>query len=115
MNSRISREIRESVVRNFIDLLILKELSNGLDLSAKDLISRFYRRFHTPISPGLIYSLLYAMEREGLVKVAQNSKKKVYKLTAKGKKKAKYVLANLDSILSFTRFVLDEKSLSKLL
>jgi len=107
--------MRESVIRNLTDLLILKELGKETNLSGGDFLSLFHDKYSVSVNSGSIFSMLYALEHKGLVESSMRSGKKTYKLTRKGKKKIKYVLSNLDSIFSFVRSVLDENSLSKLL
>jgi DNA-binding PadR family transcriptional regulator len=114
-NLKISKEMHERITRDFMDLIILKELQNGASMGGYEIISLFHRKFHVLIPAGLMYSTLYAMERKGLIKGVMNHKKRMYKLTKKGEKKIQCILHNHDSILSFMKFILDEKNISKLL
>ena len=109
-NLKISKEMRERLIRDFMDSIILKELRTGVNLSGYDVMSLFNRRFRMLLSSGSVYSTLYAMEREGLVVGTVNDRKRVYKLTKKGEEKIQSILRNLDGILSFIRSLLGEKS-----
>jgi len=101
MNSKISGEIRERIIRNFIDLIILKEIRKNTNISGYDVITLLHRKFHVLLSPGSVYSILYAMERKGLVEGIITKEKRVYRLTKKGEQEIKYFLSNLDTIHLF--------------
>jgi DNA-binding PadR family transcriptional regulator len=107
--------MRERIIRDFKDLIILKELSNGANMGGYDIITMFHRKFHIPLPPGSVYSMLYAMEEKGLVEGTVNDGKRVYKLTKKGEEKIQDILCNIDNILSLIRSMLGGKNLSKLL
>jgi DNA-binding PadR family transcriptional regulator len=81
----VARELYERLVKSFMDIIVLEELQNGNPLSGYDVIALIHKRFHFLISSGTIYSLLYSMERNGLIKGMVNGKKRVYRLTEKGK------------------------------
>lgn len=110
MNRRNSKEMHERIIRNFMDLIILKELRNKANIGGYDMIALFQRRFYVLLSAGSLYSMLYAMEGNGLVKGMINDGKKVYKLTGKGEEKLQTFARNLENILSLIRSILDEKS-----
>jgi DNA-binding PadR family transcriptional regulator len=93
-----AKEIRERIFRNFMDLIILKELKNGLPMSGYDIIALFHKKFHILPSAGSVYSVLYSMERKGLVKGIKVNGKRVYKLTNNGEKKLRDILRDVDSI-----------------
>jgi DNA-binding PadR family transcriptional regulator len=67
-----------------MDMLILAELQNK-SLSGYDIIGLVHKRFNVLVSSGTVYSLLYSLEREGLVASDLESRKRVYNLTDKGK------------------------------
>ncbi len=54
-------------------------------LSGYDVNSLVHRKFHMLFSSGTVYSCIYALERNGLVKGEYASRKKVYALTEHGK------------------------------
>jgi DNA-binding PadR family transcriptional regulator len=84
LENTLSREMRASVIKNFMNVLILFRLDNTA-IGGYDIIQFFYKRHHLLFSPGTIYSCIYSMERSGLVKGIGNPKKRVYKLTDKGR------------------------------
>ena len=67
-----------------MDILILAELQEK-PLSGYDIISLIHRKFNVLVSSGTVYSLLYSLERKGLVTADMDQRKRVYTLTEKGK------------------------------
>jgi len=53
-------------------------------LSGYDVMTLVYRRFRILLGSGSVYSLLYRMEREGLVAGTWTERRRVYRLTDKG-------------------------------
>jgi len=66
-----------------MDMLILAELQDK-PLSGYDIISLIHRKFNVLVSSGTVYSLLYSLERKGLVTADMDQRKRVYSLTEKG-------------------------------
>jgi DNA-binding PadR family transcriptional regulator len=69
-----------------MDVIILSELKDG-EMSGYDAISYIHKRFGVLMSSGTVYSVLYSMERDGLIKSIQKSRKKAYVLAEKGKQR----------------------------
>lgn len=111
---RNSVEIRKRIIKDFMDLIILRELESGASRSGYDIIILFRKKFQMSLSPGSLYSMLYAMERKGLIESTVNDEKKVYALAGKGKEKIRNTRRDLDPILSFMKSILGEKNISKL-
>jgi len=89
---RILHQLRKRTIKNFIDLLILLRLQEK-PMSGYDIITLIFENFGFLPSSGSIYSTLYALEREGLIKGRWNSKKRLYTLTEKGQETARLALA----------------------
>ena len=83
MPSKIVENLRRRTIKTFMDMLILAELQEK-PLSGYDIISLVHRRFNVLVSSGTVYSLLYSLERKGLVTADMDQRKRVYSLTAKG-------------------------------
>ena len=64
-------------------MLILGELQEKA-LSGYDIISLIHKHFNVLVSSGTVYSLLYSLERKGLVTADMDQRKRVYTLTTKG-------------------------------
>ena len=84
MESKILKEMQRRMVKDFLDIIILAELRNSNPVSGYDILDFVQRKFGFLVSPGTVYSLLYSMERKGLVKCASTQAKRVYALTEKG-------------------------------
>ena len=81
---QIIKKMNERIIKNFIDIIIMAELRNGV-LSGFDILNFIHNRFQLLISSGTIYSLLYSLERNGLIDGIWNERKRTYRLTEKGK------------------------------
>lgn len=101
MQSEILKEMKRTMVTNFLDTIILAELKNSSPLSGYDLLDFVYKKFGFLISPGTIYALLYAMERKGMVNGSYSQTKRVYTLTDKGTETIEAILRSKDEIRKF--------------
>ena len=96
-----AQEIESRIVKYFLDILILIELNNHSSLSGYNIIESVRRKFKQSISPGTVYSVLYAIERKDLVKGESDGRKTVYTLTKKGKEAVKDLKNSKNEILEF--------------
>lgn len=86
-------EMRERIVRCFLDIIILSNLHNRKkSMGGYDVMGFIHKEFNTLLSSGTIYSFLYSLERDGLIKGAYSRRKRVYMLTEKGENKIKTLL-----------------------
>jgi DNA-binding PadR family transcriptional regulator len=83
MSTKIVENLRRRTIKTFMDMLILAELQDK-SLSGYDIISIIHKRFNILVSSGTVYSLLYSLERKGLVAADLDQRKRVYTLTEKG-------------------------------
>lgn len=83
MSTKIVENLRRRTIKTFMDMLILAELQQNA-LSGYDIISLIHKRFNVLVSSGTVYSLLYSLERKGLVTADVDQRKRVYTLTTKG-------------------------------
>lgn len=102
MVTKIAEKLRRRVIKNFMDIIVLTELKNS-PMSGYDVISFIHKRFGILVSSGTIYSLLYSMERYGLIKGVQNQRKRVYALTEKGEQNITVITKANKEIQSFLR------------
>jgi len=91
------RKMHERIIKNFMDIIILAELRNG-PMSGYDVISFIHNKFHLLVSSGTVYSLLYSLERNGLIEGTWDERKRVYRLTDKGSKTIETILSANDKI-----------------
>jgi len=85
------------IIKNFLDVLVLAELRNG-PLSGYDVIAFIHNKFRLLVSSGTVYSLLYSLERDGLIAGSWSQRKRVYKLTDKGEETIKAIMNANDRI-----------------
>jgi len=105
IEGRILKKMHERIIKNFMDIIIMTELRNG-SLSGYDVISYIHNKFNLLVSSGTVYSLLYSLERNGLVEGVWEERKRVYKLTQKGEKTINTLLESSDKIKVFMSNIL---------
>ena len=71
----ILQQLRKRTIKNFMDFLILLNLRKE-PMSGYDMITLIFENFGFLPSSGSVYSMLYALERENLIKGYWNGKKK---------------------------------------
>jgi len=88
------------LLRNFMDVLILAKLTND-ELSGYDVFSYINEEFDILISPGTVYSVLYSMERDGLIKSRLTGGKRIFALTDRGESTVKAICNSSSNIQDF--------------
>jgi DNA-binding PadR family transcriptional regulator len=106
LESQILKDLHGRTVKNFTDILIMKSLRKESPLSGYELIMLFHEKFHLLLSSGTVYSKLYSMERDGLIKGEWNGRKRVYQLTEKGKETIDFILKSRNANLQLMREIL---------
>jgi len=66
LEGKVLKKMHGRIIKNFRGIMILAELKTG-PLSGYDVISLVQNRFHLLVSSGIVYSLLYSLERNGLI------------------------------------------------
>ena len=103
--ARMIKKMHERVIKSFMDTIIMAELQNGA-ISGYDVITYIHTKFGFLVSSGTVYSLLYSLERSGLVEGVWIERKRVYKLTEKGARTIEAILNSQDKIRSFMATIL---------
>jgi len=106
---KILKKMHERIIKNFMDIIIMTELQNG-SLSGYDVISYIHNKFNLLVSSDTVYSLLYSLERNGLVEGVWDERKRVYKLTEKGEKTIDTLLNTSDKIRGFIANILKSQN-----
>lgn len=106
MEGRILKRMHERMIKNFMDVIIMAELLKS-PLSGYDVISYIHSKFNLLVSSGTVYSLLYSLERNELVEGTWDEKKRIYRLTDKGKKTIETILNANDKIKIFVANILN--------
>jgi DNA-binding PadR family transcriptional regulator len=107
MKVGIVREIERRIITDFMDLLILSMLHNSSSaIGGFDVIKHLHRRFDFLVSPGTVYSHIYALERKGLIKAVATRRKRVYRLTERGRELVEKLADNKERIVNFLASVI---------
>ena len=101
MSTEILKKLQKRMVKSFMDVLILTMLKNNNSVSGYDVITYIHKKFGILISSGTVYSLLYSLERDGLIRSTWNQRKRVYTLTEKGEQTIKTILNANDKVHVF--------------
>lgn len=109
MEREISREMHERVVKGFLDVAIMAKLMDDDPMSGYDVISFVHKKFGILLSSGTVYSVLYSIERNGLVRGIQSQKRRVYKLTDKGERMIKTMFNLIEEIQNTVKLLIDRK------
>ena len=97
--------MQERILKDFLDILVLSRLRKE-PKSGYDIITFTHERFNILPSSGTVYSTLYLLERDGLIKGSWTQGKRVYTLTDRGEKTIRTVLASSEKIqLLFAAFL----------
>ena len=97
MESEVLKKMHRRIVKSFMDILILAELRNTA-MSGYDIIACIHNKFGILVSSGTVYSLLYSMERDNLIRGIWAKRKRVYELTEKGERNIEAILNANDKI-----------------
>jgi len=103
LRSEILEETRKSMIRNFLEIIVLDELRTSSPLSGYDFVDFVRKKFDVLVSPGTVYSVLYSMERKGLIKNEGDARKRTYTLTDKGKETINTILNSKEEIHMYLR------------
>ena len=75
MEAKVLKTMHERIIKSFMDIIVLSELRNG-PMSGYDVISYIHNKFRILVSSGTVYSLLYSLERDGLIEGRWSERKK---------------------------------------
>lgn len=79
-------DFRERIIKHFIDVIVIAELTKGKPMSGFDVIWFIHRKYDIMLSSGTVYSRLYTLERKGILKGTMTSRKVIYSISEKGQK-----------------------------
>lgn len=108
LEREVLKNMHERLLKNFMDVLIMARLTNN-SVSGYDVIAYVHKKFGFLISSGTVYSLLYSMERDGLIKGKRINRKRTYTLTDKGEETIKVVQNANDEVQNFVVKLLQAK------
>lgn len=90
--------MHKRILKSFLDIVILTELRKH-STNGYHIIVFIHNRFHILLSSGTVYSNLYFLERNGLIKGEGTERRRVYTLTERGKEKVEAFINAKDKIL----------------
>jgi DNA-binding PadR family transcriptional regulator len=101
----IPRQALEFFVKKHLETIVLALLSRS-PMCGYDIIRTIYQRYHTFLSQGTVYPLLYSLEGEGLLSVMKSGspRSKVYALTEEGKRVAE---GKINDFISAQKYMLE--------
>jgi DNA-binding PadR family transcriptional regulator len=102
---KIIAELNEKMIKSFLDLIVLAELRIR-QLDGYTVIKLIHTRHHLLLSSGTVYSLLYSLERCGVIQGEWKERKRVYSLTEKGKRNIETILSGNSPIKEFVKSLL---------
>jgi len=109
LNERnILKKIRRRFINEFLDLIILDRAEFAY-INGYAIIEYVFRKFNILVSPGVVYSTLYAMERAGLIAGRWNGRKRVYHIAPEGKKVIKTIRERFDIMNSIFQELITQK------
>jgi DNA-binding PadR family transcriptional regulator len=103
LKSKELTEIERSIIKNFLDIIILGRLRSLSPLGGYDIFEFLQKKFDILISSGTVYSVLYSMERKGLIKGETIEGKRKYILTERGSKVINELAGSKDEIQRFMK------------
>lgn len=105
LETNVIEKIHRRIIKSFLDVLVLAELRKNV-MSGYDIIGFIHSKFRMLVSSGTVYSLLYSMERKGLIRGRWDQKKRIYMLTEKGEEIIKAILNANNEIQSLVKSLL---------
>jgi len=78
------KEVKKRILRGFLDVVIACLLAEKPSWGY-EIISEIHNKFHILLSPGIIYSVLYSMEKEGYIKAYEECRRRFYEITDRGR------------------------------
>lgn len=82
-----SHDIKENIIKSHLEIIVLSMLAE-MSVSGYDLIKEIFARYNVFLSQGTVYSLLYCLKDEGIIRAEfarGNMRTKRYSITQQGK------------------------------
>lgn len=77
-----NKKLIERSVKACLDIIVLSLLKEK-EMCGYEIIASIHKKFHTLLSPGMIYPLLYKLEEGGLIETKWVGRKKNYMINNK--------------------------------
>jgi DNA-binding PadR family transcriptional regulator len=108
MEREVVNTIYDRFLKEFMDVLIMVKMREG-ETSGYDMLTYFHEKFDLLVSPGTVYSVLYSMERKGLIKARGVERKRIYTLTPKGEATIRAIQESSEVVQGFLKRLLQER------
>ena len=108
VEKRLLKELQRSIVKNFLDTVVMVKLKTSGSLTGYDIMEYVQQKYEVLISSGTVYSLLYSLERKGLLKGDCVSGKRLYGLTDEGLKTIGNIMNSKEEIKKFIETILED-------
>jgi DNA-binding PadR family transcriptional regulator len=105
LENNVLKEMEGRLTKHFLDVIVLHELKSSSRLSGYDIMELVHAKFGMLISSGTIYSLLYSLERKGLVEGSVDNGKRTYVLTDQGAKTINTIEGTKEEIHRFMQIL----------
>ena len=102
-SSKFVEKLRKRIIQNFMDVLILTEMRKGHPLSGYDVIGFIHNKYGILVSSGTVYSLMYSLERDGLIKGVWDNRKRMYELDENAEQNIKAIVRTSGEIENLLR------------
>lgn len=89
------KELRKRLVSHLLDIIGLRMVASE-ESSGYDIIGAVLDEFGMLKSSGTVYSMLYSLERQGLITGRWVERKRVYTLTDEGRKRLRLIRTSTD-------------------
>ena len=105
LQTEIVDRMHERFLKEFMDILIMIKMREG-EITGYDVLTYFHREFDFLVSAGTVYSILYSMERDGLIEARREDRRRIYSLTPKGEATVKTIYESTEILEnSFTKLL----------
>jgi len=104
----VIKRLRRRLINELLDIIILNTVEYNPYITGYAIIEYLFRRFNILVSSGSVYSTLYALEREGLIKGVWKGRRRIYKITPEGEKMIKILREKSDIISCLFREIITQ-------
>jgi len=104
----VIKRLRRRLINELLDIIILNTVEYNPYITGYAIIESLFRRFNILVSSGSVYSTLYALEREGLIKGVWKGRRRIYKITPEGEKMIRILREKSDIISCLFREIITQ-------
>jgi len=105
----VLKKLRRRLIHDLLDLIILNKVKSTPTINGYAIIEYIFQKYNILVSSGIVYSTLYALEREGLITGVWNGRKRIYKITPQGKEIIKTIKEKINVINSLFQEIITPK------